>query len=250
MKQLGIIIFFILQLTLYGCGSGGGSTDPEANTNNSTGNTGTGNGPTDPGTPPLIKNLHISVADYNPSTGMAGDVEFSNYYWFSNDTRKVFMEFNGLLIDDGTGPAGGRLPHFTFVVPPATNVYAMADGIVTAVELNPGVSDYEIRIAPDSTSNYLIVYDHVVATTVLVGQTVSAGEKIAETTLMKVEADVTLNHSTGLCPVDFFDPAGAVALEAKISKLMSDWEAYMGDTTLYDEAAMYKVGCVTQTDSI
>jgi hypothetical protein len=237
------VILLLLTLAVAGCGGGSGNGGSGAGSGGSSSN----NTPLDYGTRPVVKNLHIAVDTYDENTGYAGDMYFSSQYEFDTvHTQKAFMEFNGLLIDDGTGLAGGRLPHFTFVVPAGTAIYSMSDGIVMAVEQNPNVSDFEVRIAPDDTSRYLLVYDHLDQVTVSAGDTVVAGEQIAQATTMKVEADVTLDHSVSLCPVDFFDPSVATQLEDKLTQLMLDWETFKKDDTLYDEASMYKPGCVTQ----
>ncbi len=242
------VILLLLTLAVAGCGGGSSSGgDSGAGSGGSPSN----NTPVDYGTRPVIKNLHIAVDTYDPNTGDAGDMHFSSQYEFDTvHTQKAFMEFNGLLIDDGTGLAGGSLPHFTFVVPAGTAIYSMSDGIVMAVEPQYDAAvivDYEVRIAPDNTSSYLLVYDHLDQVTVSAGDTVVAGEQIAQATTMKVEADVTLDHSVSLCPVDFFDPSVATQLEDKLTQLMLDWETFKSDDTLYDEASMYKPGCVTQT---
>lgn len=240
--RIVLVLFTLAVASCGGGGSGGGPGNDAVDQQQTT-------APEDYGTRPVIKNLHIFVDTYDSMTGSAGDVVFSNQYEFDTvDTQKAFMEFNGLLIDDGTrATGGGRLPHFTFVVPPATPIYSMSDGVVIAVEQNSNGVDYEVRIAPDNTSRYLLVYDHLDQVTVSDGDTVVAGDQIAQSTTMKVEADVTLDNSTSLCPVDFFDPSVATQLEGKLTQLMQDWEQYKNDDTLYDEASMYKTACVTQT---
>jgi hypothetical protein len=255
--RLYILIFFMSQLSILGCGSGGGVD----------GATGANNEPVaDPaqdfGTRPLIKHLPILVEPLDPdnhcdgarpSIACAGDVVFDVFHEIGF-TEKVFIEFNGVLEDQGTIAQGGevRLAHFTFGVPGGTDVYAMADGIVSAVEMNQGVSDFEARIAPDSTSGYQLVYDHFFPSSGLaMGDQVTAGDIIGTTNpLSKFEADVTLDHSTGLCPTDFFDPAVASQLKAKITLLMQEWETFKGDPNIYDEASMHNIGCVTPTHEI
>lgn len=212
------------------------------------------------GTRPVIEFLPILVEpldetnncdDTIPSAACAGDIVFAEFHEIGF-TDKVFIEFNGVLKDQGTIANGGeaRLAHFTFGAPGGTDVYAMADGVVSAVEMNPGVSDFEVRIAPDSGSSYLLVYDHFFPSSQLaVGDLITAGDIIGATNpLSKFEADVTLDHSTAICPTDFFDPAVASQLEEKISQLMQQWETFKEDDNIYDEAAMYKTGCLNETD--
>lgn len=197
---------------------------------------------------PVIGSLPVNIDTYDPATQTAGDVDFT----FSElgSTEKIFLEFNGLLIDGGTGPEGTRLPHYTFNLPEGTAVYAMGDGTVQNVSENTNHPDMEITVTADGTSNYFYTYDHVLGVLVDEGESVTAGQQIGEASETKFEADISLNFDTAYCPNDFFDSSLAATLEGKLTQLMSDWESFKEDTSIYDEEAMYQPGCYSETGSL
>lgn len=198
-------------------------------------------------TPPVVKNLPVAIAAYESATGKAGDVDFT--FAELGSTGKIFLEFNGLLVDSETGPQGVRLPHLTFNLPAGTAVYSMTDGTIDVIEQNANSPDLEVRVVPAGAPAYLLTYDHLMNVTLQVGGTVSAGQKIGEAASNKVEADVAKNN-VAYCPNDFFDPAVQSSLEQTIRQLMTDWETFKGNTAIYDEAAMYTIGCSSATGNL
>ena len=38
--------------------------------------------------------------------------------------------------------------------------------------------------------------------------------------------------------------------DAKLSQLEADWESYKGDTSIYDEAAMFSPGCAIESYAV
>lgn len=197
---------------------------------------------------PVISSLPVVVETYDPVTQKAGDVDFT----FSElgSTEKVFLEFNGLLIDGGTGPEGTRLPHYIFNLPQGTPVYAMGAGTVQNINDNTNHPDQEIIVAADGTTNYFYTYDHVENVTVSEGESVAAGQQIGEAAQTKFEADINLNSNTAYCPNDFFDSSAASTLEGKLTQLMADWEEFKGDDSIYDEEGMYQPGCYDESGSL
>ncbi|MDO8519491.1 MAG: M23 family metallopeptidase [Deltaproteobacteria bacterium] len=225
-RLIALLIFWIIPL-MVSCGGEATSSDSE--------------------NLPIVKNLPVLIEDYDANTGLAGDVDFTHSEL--GETEKIFLEFNGLLIDGGSGPEGVRLPHFIFNLPPGTPVYFMTDGTVTFVGLNDNSPDYEVRVTPAGASAHTATYDHVDNVLVQAGDAIEAGDQIGEAVENKFEADVATDDIS-TCPVDFFDADAADDLKNKLSTLMSDWEAFKGDTTIYNEEEMYAVGCFSESGDL
>lgn len=198
---------------------------------------------------PILKSLPVGIAPFDPATNKAGSIDFS--YPELGSTSKIFLEFNGLLIDFGTGPEGVYLAHFTFNLPRGTDLLSMTDGTVSVVELNSNHPDSEIRISPSNAPSYRLTYDHVSGVTVSVGDSVVAGQILGQSSDTKFEADVSLvRNNTAYCPVDFFDSSLAAAMTNTLATLISDWEDYKSDSGIYNEASMYRTACRTETGSL
>lgn len=194
---------------------------------------------------PVLVQLPFALAPYEAGTQRAGDLDFLQEV--SED--KVLLEFAGLLIDGGTGPEGKILPHLTVRLLDEVIVRAAGDGVVDAVELNTDSDvpeDYEIRIRPAEGSGWIMGYDHVGAPTVSPGDGVMAGDALGHGIVAKkFEFDITDRQDVRWCQNRFFaDPS---VVEAELSALMADWEAYKGDPGIYDEAAMFAPGCAVET---
>lgn len=195
-------------------------------------------------TPPVLKNLGVQFAPYNPSTGRAGDFIFDARY------QKVFWEY-GVIVSDGQG--GTKALHeFTYFIDPNAIVFAPADGFITGVHDQEGV-DYEIWIHTDpKNAAWTLNIDHITNPHVVVGQAVSAGDTIGnpgpwDATVGRVEimlAEQTANAYWA--PFSCFDPDSLDVYQDKVWTIMEDWETFKGDTTLYDEATMrdHFAGCL------
>src|SRR3989344_4990213 len=91
---------------------------------------------------PLIKNLGINFANYNPETKKAGDFLFT----LSLPKGKILGEF-GEKVTDGSGNIKA-LPHYTYYLPKNTPVISVSDGEVIAVWYQEQTKDYEIHVKP------------------------------------------------------------------------------------------------------
>jgi hypothetical protein len=99
----------------------------------------------------------------------------------------------------------------------------------------------------------MVILDHVRNVTVEEGDSVTAGQvlgipgawaAIAGQYELQVNDDV---HDTYACPMTFLAPEVAAATAASLEQLMSDWETFKGDPTLFDEASMAVPGCLVDT---
>ena len=196
---------------------------------------------------PIIKSLPLVIAPFDSITKKAGSVDFT--YQELGATNKIFLEFNGLML---WHPAATPfpVPHLSFNLPEGTEVLSMTDGVVSAVEKNDGESDYEVRIAPNNAPSFGVTYDHLKAVTVNKGDAVEAGQQLGESTQVKFEVDVYRIRGdiyVARCPIDFFEPSLADEMTSTLATLISDWEQFKSDSTIYNESAMYKTACRTKT---
>lgn len=196
---------------------------------------------------PVIKSLPLVIAPFDSATKKAGSIDFT--YQELGATNKIFLEFNGLMRWDlAANPF--PVPHLSFNLPEGTEIFSMTDGVVSAVEKNDGESDYEIRITPNNAPSFGVTYDHLNAVRVSEGDTVVAGQKLGESTNVKFEVDVYRIRGdiyVARCPIDFFESSLADEMINTLATLISDWEQFKSDSSIYNESSMYKTACRTKT---
>ena len=87
-----------------------------------------------------------------------------------------FLPFGALLDSGQANPA-----YELYTSAETATVRAASAGVVVNVTPNAAPqTDVEIQIRPSSASIYLLIYDHVVAPQVTVGQTVAAGQTLGQ----------------------------------------------------------------------
>lgn len=87
-----------------------------------------------------------------------------------------FLPFGALLDSGQANPA-----YELYTSAETATVRAASAGVVVTVTSNPAPqTDAEVQIRPSSASIYLLIYDHVVAPQVTVGQTVAAGQTLGQ----------------------------------------------------------------------
>ncbi|MCA9392471.1 peptidoglycan DD-metalloendopeptidase family protein [candidate division WWE3 bacterium] len=202
----------------------------------------------DPTTPPVLKNLMINFAPYSSKTGLAGAFKFVA----SEDM--VFLPF-GVTV---SGPSGPKvLGTFEYRTTPNATVLVAADGYVQSIKLNPTDPDYEILITPNADSYWQVWYDHVKNVAVKVGDYVTAGttlgtagvwsNTLSRTELMVRYSNWKTNETYTVCPFNIFDPSLKSTYTAKVTRHMSDWESFKGDTSIYNESSQIAPGCILST---
>lgn len=104
------------------------------------------------------------------------------------------------------------------------NVRATSIGQVKVVVLNEGdPSDYEIRIRPTATSQWLIIYDHVLEVTISEGDNVQQGDILGKVGIGN-RTELQLNKGNGAntisyCPLNY----GSNAFVEEHLNFMTDW---------------------------
>ena len=201
--------------------------------------------------PLLIKNLPIKLAPYDPSTGMAGDIKFI----------KDEVQFDALYMDYAFEiPASPdypakKNPQPTFVAPLGTKVRSMVDGKVVAIGKLYS-NDYSIAVS-DGKGQYRYETEHVINPRVKVGDTVKAGDIIAEVSDLSggaanlglgiVEIGILKGGQspTHICPYLYLDPTVKDKITNDLKTLYSDWNSYKGKT-IYDLNDYQTIGCLSE----
>jgi len=191
---------------------------------------------------PDVRHLLVVFAPFDSATGRAGSIVFDP------SKPKMFYEFNAVVpTPDGTK----TLPTFEYYLHPDADIYAPADGYVTHFKFQTETGDYEIGItrAPTLTSSQagMVMVDHVRDITVSRGAFVTAGqvlgkpgpwiEGVGRTELM------VYGNDSAYCPFLYTPDSLKAGFRQRLRDLMADWEAYKGDSGIYDEAAMVEPGC-------
>ncbi len=202
---------------------------------------------------PVLKRHPIDLAPYDASTGRAGDARFARPLFLN----RVYTEF-GFVIPAASTSSGNDKPNPqpTYLAPMGTKVRSAVDGVVDRIAdlwSTPTLGDVSVMVKPDGLAGrcYVVVeFEHVVKPTVRAGDRVAVGQVIAEVGPLNSQGSAGLglvefgiltgsgNNGRPLhvCPYAYFDPAVRTTQLAILGRLMADWEAYFGDSTLYNEA--------------
>lgn len=194
-----------------------------------------------------LKNLGVSFDGTN-ETGGPGD------FYFTNSLSKPFLEYGAQVSDPQGNPK--HLYEFTYFVLSNTNVISVIDGVVTRIEYQGETGDYEIDIKPNTNSVWIVNYDHVTNITVNLYDTVNAGYTIGKPQPYGGYGRIELALLTGgnngslpyrYCPLYGFSSSLKSSFASKVASLMSSWETYKGDTSIYNESGFaYASGCTTE----
>lgn len=212
--------------------------------------------PNDPNAPPLkIKHIGINLGEYDPATQTMGDLTF---------TKNGLESYGNLLVFDygavaeANSAAQRRLnPQPTFIVPLGTKIHSLVDGVVVNVPKLYS-NDYSIQVGTDKESHWLYETEHVINPKVKVGDKVKAGQVIAEASTHDSQYhpgfglyEIGILHAgtTGppqhVCPFSYLDDSIKQDTYKKLNEFYAAWEAYQGNTALYDEAKHVVPGCYT-----
>jgi hypothetical protein len=189
----------------------------------------------------IIRNLGVNFGPWNPATNRAGD------FLFLASENKVFLEFGAEV---GT-PGGGtkELPTFEYKIRKDAFVFAITEGRVNRFDYQSGTQDYEIGTVSTVNPDWEVGYDHVKNPRVGLNDELSPGDTLGNpgtwnSTLGRFEIMIN-NRSTDLsyCPFCCFDSDSSESYQMKVLQHMLDWEAFKGDTAIFDEKNHVYPGC-------
>jgi hypothetical protein len=189
----------------------------------------------------VISNLGVNFGPWNPATNRAGD------FLFRASENKVFLEFGAEVI---TAEGGTKyLPTFEYLIWKEAFVFAIAEGRVNRFDYQPETEDYEIGTESTTNSDWEIGYDHVKNPRVGLGDVLAPGDTLGNPgtwggDLGRFEIMIS-NKSNGLsyCPFCCFDSDSSEQYQFLVLQHMLDWEAFKGDTTVFDEKDHVYPGC-------
>lgn len=202
--------------------------------------------------PLLIKSMPITMGEFDAATSKAGDFSFTKAKLGEFD--RPFFPYGFEIPASSAGPAK-KNPQPTFIVPLGTKVRSMVDGVVVNVPVLYS-KDYSIQIADDKESQFLYETEHVINPLVKVGDTVKAGQVIADVSdydsrnmpgfgLVEIGILHGGNPPKHLCPFSYLDPSVKSTVSQQITSLYKAWETYRGKTDIYDESIEPVTGCAS-----
>jgi len=202
---------------------------------------------------PKIKSLGINLGEYNPDTGMAGDLKFTKAT-FASGMQTLFFEY-GYEVATNSAGAAKKNPQPTFIAPLGTKVMSLVDGTVVNIPKLYS-SDYSIHVQAEG-SDLIFETEHVINVKVKKGEKVKAGQYIAEVSdydarnydglgLFEIGILKSGNPPSHVCPFDYLDDSIKSETNKKILSLQKAWEEYRGDSSIYDESKTVVPGCLTR----
>lgn len=205
-----------------------------------------------------LKSIGFHLDFYNATTKRAGDIEFSD------TLKKVILSdpiYHKIIVSD-FGIQDKRSPNDpakrnvqpTFILPLGTKVLAPADSMVVKVEKLYS-NDWTIWFAQENESQWVYETEHVDNPTVRVGDTVKAGDIVAEISshdsnhhpgfgVLEIGLLYTgQNQPAHYCPYAYLDASIKDDIGKKFTTFYQAWEEYVGDTTVYSQESYALPGC-------
>lgn len=197
--------------------------------------------------PFMIENLGVRFAEWDTVNNTAGDFLFLDI----SNIKKIVSEFGVQVVAyDGSLK---NLPTMDFTIREEAPVCAIAEGEVSRVFSQEGSNDWEIGIRSINDPDWEVGYDHLVALQVEMGETIEPGDTLGYPAPLfqgLASFEIMVNNSeTGLsyCPFCCFNPHKIEEYEEKLNQLISDWETFKNDTTIYDESSFVYPGCLMES---
>ncbi len=188
----------------------------------------------------VIHGLGVNFSPWDPSTNRAGDFLFKPDEWI------IFLEFGYTV---GTGSGARELNTFEYKIDKNALVKAIAEGRITRFDYQSDTQDYEIEAKSVVNPFWAVCYDHVTNPRVALGDMVSSGTVLGNPETLygdlgRFEISIG-NNKTRLayCPLGIFDADSVDAYREKVLRLMTDWEAFKGDTSIYEQENHVVPGC-------
>lgn len=201
----------------------------------------------------VIKSIGINLDEYDPATGMAGDLKFTKAT-FASGMQMLFSEYGYEVAANSVG-AAKKNPQPTFIAPLGTKVMSLVDGTVVNIP-NLYSNDYSIHVQAKG-SDLIFETEHVINVQVKKGDKVKAGQQIAEVSdydarnydglgLFEIGVLRGGNPPSHVCLFDYLDESIKTKTQKSILSLQKSWEEYRGDNTIYDESKAVTPGCLTR----
>lgn len=207
--------------------------------------------------PVKIKSLGFNLDYYDPATNKAGDIVFMKDAFEEGSINLIFMEFGYVIPGNSASNYKSKSnPQPTIILPLGTKVRSLIDGVVDNVpKLYSG--DYSVMVRGQG-SDLIFETEHVMNVLVKKGDTVKAGQVIAEVSdydaknyggkysLLDIGVLQGGNPPHHLCLSDYLDDSIKDETLKKITALKKSWEEYRGEPNAYDESKTVIPGCLSR----
>src|SRR3990167_4142355 len=210
--------------------------------------------------PPPLKNIGFNLDYYDPASQRAGDFHFTKALAqvLSGDPIYQKLIWSDYGIQDIRSPndPSKRNVQPTFILPLGTKVLAPIDGVVIRVETLYS-KDWTIWFARSMEDTWSYETEHVSKPIVKVGDSVTAGQVVAEVSphgsehtrgfgILEIGLFHPLNNQpTHWCPFEHLDSSVKDDINKKIVALYAAWEKYLGDSSVYNHKSYPIPGCAT-----
>ena len=209
---------------------------------------------------PKMKTIGINLDKYNPATGRAGDVQFVKFDTKAGGLDAIFNEY-GRPAAANNGMGAGRLnPQPTFVVAPGTEIQSLVDGVVFDIPYIEHSKDYSVMVVGDNGVENAVTFEteHMKDIRVKKGDKVKAGQilgiasdydakNLMGMSLIEIGVLIPGNPPKHDCTFKYLDYSVKDDILAKLKQLEADWEQFIGDSNVFDEAKQSQIpGCTTQ----
>lgn len=203
---------------------------------------------------PYIEHIGIEIDEYDSSKRRAGDFVFTQSEIFHD---KLFQDY-GEYITETPDRVPKINPQPTYIVPLGTKVRAITGGTVEKVTKLYS-DDYGIMIIKDENSPYKYELEHVINVKVKPGDTVVAGQVIAEASPHNSKGNSGYGlfeigilrggpQPTHVCPYKYLDESVKQEYFKKILGLYAAWEKYRKNSDIYDEKKYVTPGCIMEEE--
>lgn len=197
--------------------------------------------------PPVIKNLGINIQDYNQGYKNAGDFVIDDNAKNAELTKnKPFYEFGAQVKENNNTTTIKEIRYIA--LNPNANIQSTSDGVVTDITFDNDIRAYTVTVRPDIDSIWKVVYRNITDVRLKKGDMIHSNDSIGKPTtsgngLGTASIQVVKNETTAVCPYKVMDNYYVNEIGGKFTKLMKDWESYIGSVIIYNESVMTYPGC-------
>lgn len=201
---------------------------------------------------PVLYNLGgITLAKYDATTGMAGDIKFSKDGLDPARGKETPVFLFGQKLPKNSESEPQRInPNFEFGgISKQIDIISAIDGVVVHIEQQAESSDYEVFLSNKDNGTWVIGYDHLVNLTVKKGDTVKVGQKlglVAKQNSGDYRYELQINDEKEklmYCPIELLDGSVQSTIAGQLTQLTTDWTTWYGK----DVFGQHIGGCIKPT---
>lgn len=185
----------------------------------------------------MIYSLGVAFGPYNPDLGMAGD------FMFCEELEQVFVPF-GI-------ESNGKYQTlcFEYFVSRHAVIRSITHSRVTDIHHQLPTKDYKIKTS--AAEGFTVIYNHITNHSLQEGDTLFPDDFVGNPgpwahycyhTKIQIMLLAPENYMAA-CPFLYLVPEKKVFYKNKINQLMTDWEQFKSDTTIFSQDSLLYPGC-------